>query len=213
MRWFDPHRLIPTLLVLVVALTGLLLGACDEGFSISGERGSGDLVTETRELEPFTSIDAGGAINLDLVVDAAAPQSVTVTYDDNILDNVVTRVSGSTLVIELEGSLNLTGNSNRVVTVTINELESLEASGATDVRVSGTIGSYRLDVSGASSVDARDLVAEDIEVDASGASNADLYATGTVSGSVSGASNLNVYGEPKSVLVDSSGASSVDIKD
>ena len=213
MRWFDPHRLIPTLLVLVVALTGLLLSACDEGLSISGERGSGDLVTETRELEPFTSIDAGGAINLDLVVDAAAPQSVKVTYDDNILDNVVTRVSGSTLVIELEGSLNLTGNSNRVVTVTINELESLEASGATDVRVSGTIGSYRLDVSGASSVDARDLVAEDIEVDASGASNADLYATGTVSGSVSGASNLNVYGEPKSVLVDSSGASSVDIKD
>ena len=200
----------PTLLALLLAT--MPMAACDDGLLVVGDEGSRNLVTETREVGSFTSIELSGAVKLDLVVDAAATQSVTVTYDDNIIDRLVTEVRGDTLVLELTGTVNLTGSADRRVAVTMNELLALDMSGATTVDATGTAISYRLDASGASTASLRDLVATDIEIDVSGASTVQLYATGIVSGSLSGASNLDVWGQPGSVLVDSSGASSVDIK-
>ena len=196
-----------------LALVTAILSSCEEGVLTIRDEGSGILVTETRDVGDFTSIEVSAALNLELTIDPEATPSVTVTYDDNIIDDVVTRVSGATLVLEVDGSFNLIGSGDRLIAVTMSELESLEASGATDVKVSGSAASYELIASGASDVDAEGLAAEDIEVDISGASSVDLSATGTVSGEISGASNLRVYGEPVSVLVDSSGASSVDIRD
>ena len=200
----------PTLLALLLAT--MPMAACDDGLLVVGDEGSRNLVTETREVGSFTSIELSGAVKLDLVVDAAATQSVTVTYDDNIIDRLVTEVRGDTLVLELTGTVNLTGSADRRVAVTMNELLALDMSGATTVDATGTAISYRLDASGASTASLRDLVATDIEIDVSGASTVQLYATGIVSGSLSGASNLDVWGQSGSVLVDSSGASSVDIK-
>lgn len=214
-----------------VLLLAALLAACDTNIMGTGERGSGNMVTETRDVAGFDAIDVGSALRLDLVVDPEAAPSVVVTFDDNIIDMVVTRVSGGTLVLDIDGSVNLTGSADRSISVTMNKLVALDASeasdvdvtgatnelvnldvsGASDVEVEGTTNSYNLDASGASSVDLRDLIATDSEVDVSGASSVDLYATGTVRGSASGASNLEIYGDPTSVLVDSSGASSVDI--
>jgi hypothetical protein len=206
-----PFRLVTANLV-ALTLLGVAVGGCDQGLVTFGEEGSGNLVTETRQVGTFTALDVSGALALDVTVDANADPSVTVTYDDNIVDQVVTRVSGDTLVLEFDGSVNLTGSAPRVIAVTMNELTALNASGATDVEATGIVFNLELDSSGASSVDLQNLVVTDIELDVSGASTVDLHATGTVSGSVSGASNLNIYGEPTSVLVDSSGASTVDIK-
>ena len=200
-----------TLVMLTTVL--LLLSACEGTGLIPGEKGSGNLVTEIRSVDPFTSIEASGAINVELTVDPAGLHTVTITYDDNILDNVVTRVDGDTLVLELNGSLNLTGNADRVVVVTLPDLAALEASGASDIYATGSVTSYRLHASGASEVDLRNLEAVDIDVDISGASDVGLFATGTVRGDVSGASDVKVHGDPISVLIDSSGASSVDIVD
>ncbi len=198
--------------MLLLALVTSLLAGCEEGFIGTGERGSGNMVTETRRVDGFSAINVGSAINLDLTIDPDASPSVVVTFDDNIIDMVVTRVSGETLVLDIDGSVNLTGSADRSIGVTTNELVALMASGASDVDATGTTGSYELDASGASRVDVRDLIATDVELDVSGASSVDLYATGTVRGSASGASNLDIYGNPTSVLIDSSGASSVDIK-
>lgn len=197
-------RLLPALLV------GLVASGCGFGF-FGGEQGSGNLVTKTREIGSFDSIDVGSAINLEVVVDESAAASVTVTFDDNILDSVITRVEGDTLVIDLDGNLNLTGSANRVVSVGTPILESLTADGAADVIVSGSIASLKLDVSGASSVDLTDLAVDDVDLNAGGASNVVVNATGVISGSASGASDITVRGNPASVLIDTSGAASVDL--
>jgi hypothetical protein len=198
--------------LLTVAAVALVLAGCDDIGLTSGETGSGDVVTEIREVSTFTGIDVGAAIKLEVLVDPTAAQSVSVTYDDNIIDKLVTRVTADTLILEFDGPVNLSGSANRFVAVTVTELESLEASGASDVKATGSAGAFRLDASGASRVDLRDFQSVDIEIDVSGASKVDLYATGTVSGDVSGASNVNIYGDPASALIDSSGASTVDVK-
>ena len=206
-----PSRLrLPTLLLIVFAST--LLVACDEDVLGTGERGSGNLVTESRDVADFDSIDVGSALDLDVIVDPNAAQSVNVTFDDNIIAMVVTRVSGNTLVLDIDGSVNLTGGADRMIAVTMKQLVALDASGASNVRVTGSATALSLDTSGASSVDLRDLTVTDVELDVSGASSVEVAAGGVVSGSVSGASSLDVYGDPSSVEVDSSGASSIDIR-
>lgn len=196
-----------------LAMLALLLNGCEGGILTMQDEGSSVLVTETRDVDPFKSVAVSGALNLELTVDPTASPAVAVTFDDNLIDRVVTRVSGDTLVLELDGTFNLTGSGDRLITVTMNTLQSLESSGATDVEMSGTASSYRLEVSGASDVDAVDLAATDVDVDISGASGVKLSANGVVGGSVSGASNLRVHGDPTSVQVDSSGASNVKIED
>lgn len=200
----SPLRLLPPT-VLAVALS-----ACGVGF-FGGERGSGNLVTETRDVGSFGSIDVGSAINLEVTVGDSAATSVTVTFDDNIIDNVVTRVQGDTLTIDIEGAVNLTGSANRIVSVTTPTLDALTADGATNVTVSGSQASLVLDVSGASSADLTGLSVGDVELDASGASSIVLEATGVISGEASGASDIEVRGNPASVLIETSGAASVDL--
>lgn len=191
----------------------LLMTACDDIGLIGGEQGSGNLVTEVRDVTPFSEIDVSSAVTVGLTVDPASTHSVIVTYDDNLIDNIRTRVDGDTLTVELQGSVNLTGGADRLVQITMPEVVGIEVSGASSVTATGLAATYRLDASGASRVDLRNLAAADVELDVSGASDVDVSATGTVSGSASGASNLSIYGKPASVLVDSSGASNLDIKD
>jgi PBP1b-binding outer membrane lipoprotein LpoB len=210
-RAYD-RRVCRASILLTVAAVALVLAGCDDIGLTSGETGSRNVVTEIREVSTFSGIDVGSAIKVEVSVDPTASQSVSVTYDDNIIDKLVTRVSNDTLILEFDGSVNLTGSADRVIAITVAKLETLEASGASNVEATGSAGALRLDASGASRVDLRDLEAVDMEIDISGASKVDLFVTGTVSGDVSGASNVNIYGNPVSALIDSSGASTVDVK-
>ncbi|MDJ0952959.1 MAG: DUF2807 domain-containing protein [Acidimicrobiia bacterium] len=201
------HRAIPNLAAVV--LVTLTLAACDTAFFGDGEQGSGNLVTETRSVAGFDGVEVSSAVNLDLVVDPGAAHSVVVTYDDNILDNVITRVSNGVLIVELEGSLNLSGNVDRVVEVVTPQLVVIEASGASSVKATGPVTSLELGASGASSIDLDDLDLGDVTLDVSGASSVALTTEGSVRGSVSGASSVVVSGNPVAVDVDVSGASSL----
>ncbi len=50
-------------------------------FGVDRVQGSGNLVTETREVGSFTRIDVRGGANVELRVDPSVLQSVSVTYD------------------------------------------------------------------------------------------------------------------------------------
>ena len=80
-------------------------------------------------------------------------------------------------------------------------------SGAVELRGSGEVTSYDLAVSGASDVDLRDLTANDVAIEVSGASEVSIWASQSVTGDVSGASDVTVYGDPGTVNVETSGVS------
>ena len=193
-----------SLLVLLVPLGLLTLTAC-------GSTGSGNLITETRDVGSFTRIDAGGGVNIDLTVDPNASQSVSVTYDDNLLDNVVTRVDGDTLIVELEGAFLVTG-SGRFVAVVTDFIDGIEASGGSDLTGNGVIESYQLRASGGSDVDLRDLKASSVEIDASGGTDVQVFASESITGTASGGSNVEVSGSPATVNVDQSGGADFTIR-
>lgn len=83
-----------------------------------------------------------------------------------------------------------------------------EFSGASEVEFSGTCKTGYFELSGASDFDAQNLEFQDLNIEVSGASEAKVWATGTLNIDASGASDIRYKGTPK-VSIDESGASSV----
>jgi hypothetical protein len=173
-----------------------------------GPIGSGDLVSEEREVGEFEGIHVSGGIDLDLTVDPAAAVSVTVVYDDNLLERIETEVEGTTLVIRSRGSYSVSGP-GRLVEVTTPVLEELAASGGSDVDGSGTLDMLLIAASGGSDLDLSDLVAGSVSVNASGGSDVTVNVTEEVVGSASGGSDLTILGDPASQRIDVSGGADV----
>lgn len=97
------------LLLLCVSVM-IALGACSEdstGPDNPGSiYGSGDIVTETRALEDFSSLRVEMAATV--TVELADSQSVIVSVDDNILEYVETVMRADTLVIRTRDDAQLT---------------------------------------------------------------------------------------------------------
>lgn len=105
--------------------------------------------------------------------------------------------------------LNLEASGASEIKLNLNaEFMDIDFSGASEVRLSGEVGRCEFEVSGASEINAYDLVAEEIELRASGASDAKLHATESLRVNASGASSVRYMGNPK---IDSnvSGAGSI----
>jgi len=149
------------------------------GFTVScvGVQGSGRIATEKRALTGFTAIEASGAIDVDIT--QSDSYSVEVSADDNILPKIITKVEGETLLIERNGD-DFFNSSTVHVKISLPKLAALELSGASD----GT---------------AKNIKADKLNLEISGASK--LIVSGTVTelhSEVSGASKL----EAKDLVAD-----------
>jgi len=104
--------------------------------------------------------------------------------------------------VEMSGASSLEGD------LKTSDLD-IEASGASRVELVGEVGDIRIDASGASRAVLDEMPADDIRLDVSGASRASVHLSGRLRGSASGASTIQYSGDPQSVDVSTSGASSV----
>ncbi len=115
----------------------------------------------------------------------------------------VTGFSNTTpMSVEVSGASQLRGD------LTTGQM-TLRASGASTVELTGATGPLDLEASGASTVRFDNLTSQDTRIRASGASNVTVNTSGKLTGEASGASSVRYVGNPASVQVDTSGASSV----
>lgn len=91
--------------------------------------------------------------------------------------------------------------------VEVNEL-MLDFSGASELNLAGTVNLFKVNLSGASDLKASNLLAKNIEIDVSGASDIKVNASESISGKATGASSVTVKGSPKIRAINKSGASS-----
>jgi hypothetical protein len=174
-----------------------------------GPAGSGDIVSDVRDLPTFDRIHVEEGIDVDLRIEPGAAQAVTVVYDDNLLDRIGTEVVDGELRVEVTDSFRVTGG-GRLVEVAVAELDQIEADSGADVRGRGEIGLIRVVASGGASVDLVDLAARNVVVEASGGAVVLVTARDSVTGQASGGSNVDVYGDPPTVDVATSGGADVD---
>jgi hypothetical protein len=178
----------------------------------NGVQGSGNTVTESRNVSEFSSVSVEGIFKAE--VTSGKDFSVTVEADDNLLPLIETEVRGDTLRIYTESRL----RSPRpiMIRVTAPNIAEVEASGAADVNVSGInnerlslslsgaskmnaagdTGQFFAEISGASSLMAFDLSARSARVRTSGASRSRVNAAEKLFADASGASTILYKGSP-----------------
>jgi Putative auto-transporter adhesin, head GIN domain len=179
----------------------LLVAAC-------GQAGSGNVSTDVRAVGDFDRLDISGGVNVDLVVDSSAEIRVAVVYDDNLQDNVVTRLDGDTLVIETQGNINVTGRDRRVE-VTVPELVEMKVDSGSNVDGSGALSALTLGVTGGANVDLGDLEVANMDIDVDSGANVGVNVSDTITGQASGGANLTIGGDPTTRNVDVSGGANV----
>lgn len=201
----------------------------DFPIKFGAEHGSGRVASDVRDVREFHGIDVGGIFKVEVVIGPSS--QVEVQADDNLLPLINTRVDDDGILhIESErriksdndilvrvtaidvDALDVSGASNVKVTGLQNQGLSVDASGASRVKIAGKASKVTFDVSGATKVDASDLTAEDATVDASGASHVFVNVTGRLNADASGASNVTYSGSP-TVEKKTSGASRVTSKE
>lgn len=200
--------------------------------SASRLKGSGKIVTETRDAKAFNSIDVSNAIRVTMSENPNG--KIIVKADDNVMPYVKTKFEGQTLVIKLECPYKSLGNVNMDVELPYSKnLRKLDISGASSVKIEYPIENNELDIklsgaskavlssvkvskleaglSGASDLVISSLSADECDVDLSGASRASFAGldSSKFDGDISGASDLSIQGASEFCDIEACGASSV----
>lgn len=155
-----------------ITLIALLLAACGGG---GVERGSGNLITESREVSGFDRVEL--ALEGELTLTQGGTESLTIEAEDNVMPKITSEVKNGTLVIGWDTDL-----SNRVETtkhikldLTVKELTGLSLSGSGSINSANlNTGEMDLTLSGAGEIQIANLTAEKLEVDLSGSGSFEL---------------------------------------
>lgn len=212
----------------------LLLGCIFfwQGFRVEAQNVVYDANAEVRKVAAFKGVDVSGGISLYL--SQGSEQAVAVSAgDEKYVSKIKTEVRDGILKIYIEsGAWNSWnwGNKKMKAYVTVTQVEVLNASGASTVRVSGELNvdrlsmdvngasslkgivkgkSLRMEVSGASGVSIEGSM-DNLDVEASGASSVKAYdlIVGNCKAEASGASGISITVN-KELDAEASGASSI----
>ncbi|UCF96353.1 MAG: DUF2807 domain-containing protein [Spirochaetaceae bacterium] len=180
-----------------------------------GERvsGSGRIVTENFDIRGFNRVDVSHAFQVEIV--QGGSYEIEVRVDENLQPHLRVERRGDTLVIGLKPAISLnTRNVTMEAKVRMPDLRGIQASGASDLRISGfsSAGDFEADLSGASFLEG-DITARDVDIEASGASKIRLQGRARdLRLDLSGASNLDLGDFPaEDADIELSGASEVEV--
>jgi len=163
----------------------------DLGSLFKGEVGSGQIETSKRDVADFDKIDVSGVFEVE--VSRGDTYSVEVIADDNLMPLIMTELDGDTLSIYSDRRISK--SSQLRVVITAPNIREVKATGVSKVLLKDVQNNaLALDASGASKITASGSTAS-LTVDISGASK--VLGSDLVS---------------KEAIVETSGASSADIK-
>jgi hypothetical protein len=179
-----------------------------------GERGSGNVVTQTRNVSDFSSLEV--SYPAQVLVRQGTQESLKIEAEDNLMPNLKTEVRNGTLRIfyRREDGKHVNPTKTPKITVTVKDLKDVEFNSAGELVVQ-KLKSDKLDISlsGAGNVELEDIQTPALSVSLSGAGSA------TASGTADDLQlNISGFGDfkggdlhSKSARVDISGAGSATV--
>jgi hypothetical protein len=155
---------------------------------LSGVKGSGVVIEETRDVAAFDSIRVEGSLDVVLSLGEAGP--VRIKAEDNLAPLVIATVKGSELTLKTSDSYNTKVGIE--VYVTAEDIRAIKASGSTDVLCQGL------------------FEVEELDLEASGSSDIECAVkAGSLTVTASGASDIRLSGDVNLLNVVASGSSDV----
>ena len=196
----------------VLALCATTLVACDDVSFGLGVRGSGTVVTETRDVAGFDAIEL--QTSGDVVITVTGTDSVTIEAEDNLVPLLTTEVQGGRLELGTSGSISptepivytitvaslngvrITGSGDVAATEVDSAAMEVEISGSGNVTATGSADELTVQISGSGNYAGGELIAVRAEVDISGSGNVLVNAADTLDVTISGSGNVEYLGDP-----------------
>ncbi|PAM94124.1 DUF2807 domain-containing protein [Flavobacterium sp. IR1] len=174
---------------IIATITALLFASCN--LNMNTVEGSGNVTTEKRIVQgDFKSIDVSNAI--DLVIEQADVTEIVVEADDNLQNEIVTKVENGTLVIKCKFN-SFRNVTMKKVTVKMPVIENLDASSAASIQSKNL------------------LQGENIDLESSSAATMDLnIESDNISCKASSGSSITVQGKALKIKTKASSGSSID---
>lgn len=161
--------------VSLLVIGSLFLSACAiTGFNVT--RGSGDLITESRNVSGFSRVQIDGAG--ELVIIQGDSESLEIQAEDNIIGDLTSDVRGGTLVLGYQDKFlrNTIIPTERITyTLTIVDLSEVTINGAADMEVDSLeTDALTLNINGAGKVSIDELMADNLNVQISGTATIEI---------------------------------------
>ena len=163
-------------------------------------------VYNPRDLKIELSGVSKGSINancLNMEVELSGHSALTYCGNANYIDcelsgtSVANIKSGASAEVKFEASGVSSINYTSAATV---DYLFVEESGSCSINLNGKAEKAKYDISGASSLNAKNLIAEEVMVEVSGVSKAVVFAVQHLEWSASGMANVTYYGSPKRII-------------
>ena len=159
--------LISLVKIVVTAIVALLFGACQ--FNHNSIKGSGNVVSKTREIKDFTKVEVSKA--LDCEVFQSDKYKVIIIADDNLQNHIHTTVKNGTLKITSDYG-NYRNVKSKLIQVYLPIVEGLEANSASNLSTKGVIKSNLIKLKSSSAADLNATIeSEKIYLEASSGSD------------------------------------------
>jgi hypothetical protein len=128
---------------IIAAIIALLFSSCINPLNWKEIKGSGNVVTETRNIsQDFKSIEVNQGI--EVLVEQSNSTSISVEVDDNLQKHIITKVENGVLIIESDETYFAT--ETPVVMVKMPIIKRLSASGGSEIKSIGILLSDQIEV-------------------------------------------------------------------
>jgi hypothetical protein len=195
-------------IILLLVLASMLFAGCQ---AMGYTSGTGNVQTKQYDYKDFDNIEISNSFEFEII--QSSSYSVSVSCRENIITFLDVYVSGKTLIIRLKPGMFTNNDLN--ASITLPQINRLQASGASHGSIRGFKSSNNLDlsVSGASQLDT-DIEALETTIEISGVSKL----TGKLQlqktrFSISGASSSELTGKSGDTDLEISGASTASLKE
>ena len=187
--------------------------------------GSGRIVTQQRAVGNFSRIDLRGSTDIEVRLGAAP--SLAVRADDNIVQQITSRVENGTLIIDTRGSfrthtsphayvtvpnleyLASRGSGNADIAGVSNRRLELQLQGSGNIKAIGRTEEIKVALRGSGDIDTRGLSAGIADVALSGSGNVRVVTNGVLNARLAGSGNIYVSGQPGQRNVREAGSGNV----
>src|SRR5262245_21825765 len=188
----------------------LLLSSCGFG----GIRGSGNVITESREVSGFTAVSFGGSGQL--VIEQSGAESLTITADDNLLPYLTSEVQGHTLRLETKDRTSVDPTRPIVYKLSVKNLDDIQVAGEAkveakgiqsenlrigvagsgEITINGTADQQDIAIAGSAKYQAEDLKSKVAAINISGSATAIVAASDKLDVNVTGSGDIEYIGDP-----------------
>lgn len=162
-------------LVFTIIIGSLLLSACSSlDFVVT--RGSGELITQTRNVREFDALQVDGAG--ELIIIQGEQESLEIRAEDNIIGELTSDVQGNTLLLGYRDAFwrrRIIPTKRITYTLTIKNLSQVTINGAADLDIDSLkTGSLALIINGAGNITINQFTADNLRVEISGTTSMEI---------------------------------------